>query len=166
MEGDGRNLAKYWIIRGKLRHWKEIWRPSMKTIRMLMIGSVCIALFFSTGCSLKGSGVYVGEAEPTVKKGGPPPWAPAHGYRAKHAYHYYPDASVYFDISRKLYFYLEGDEWRAGVSLPGSLHVQLGDYVTIEMDTDKPYTYYKEHRAAYPSGQAKKKDKWAKKNGK
>ena len=138
----------------------------MKMIRMLMIGSVCIALLFSAGCSLKGGGVYVGEPGPTVKQGGPPPWAPAHGYRAKHAYHYYPDASVYFDISRKLYFYLEGDEWRAGVSLPGSLHVHLGDYVTIEMDSDKPYTHYNEHRAAYPPGQAKKKDKWAKKNGK
>ena len=138
----------------------------MKTRQTLMIAFACIALLISTGCSLKGGGVYVGEPGPTVKKGGPPPWAPAHGYRAKHAYHYYPDASVYFDISRKLYFYLVGDEWKAGVSLPGSLHVQLGDYVTIEMDTDRPYTHHKEHRTKYPPGQMKKKDKWAKHKGK
>jgi hypothetical protein len=133
-----------------------------------MIISLCIALLSSIGCSLKGGGVYVGESSPApqVKKGGPPPWAPAHGYRAKYSYHYYPDAAVYFDTSRDLYFYLEGDQWKAGVSLPGSVRVQLGSYVTIEMDTDRPYTHFKEHQAKYPPGQAKKKGKWAKKHGK
>ena len=29
------------------------------------------------------------------KKGGPPPHAPAHGYRAKHRYRYYPSCSQY-----------------------------------------------------------------------
>jgi len=36
-------------------------------------------------------------AEPHVKKG-PPPWAPAHGHRAKYRYQYYPSTSVYFDV--------------------------------------------------------------------
>lgn len=46
-----------------------------------------------------------GDSPPWVRghrehEGGPPPWAPAHGYRAKHSYHYYPSAEVYFDTGR------------------------------------------------------------------
>jgi len=72
-------------------------------------------------------------------KGGPPLHAPAHGYRAKHHYHYYPRAEVYYDTSRKLYFYMQGDGWKASVSLPLDLKVRLGDYVSVEMESDKPY---------------------------
>ena len=72
-------------------------------------------------------------------KGGPPAHAPAHGYRAKYKYNYYPQANVYYDATRKLYFYAEGGNWRASVSLPINLKLRLGDHVTIEMDSDKPY---------------------------
>jgi hypothetical protein len=71
--------------------------------------------------------------------GGPPAHAPAHGYRAKYNYNYYPKENVYFDTSRKLYFYMDGDNWRASVSLPLDLKVRLGDHVNIELDFDKPY---------------------------
>jgi hypothetical protein len=97
-----------------------------------------------------------------VRKGGPPPHAPAHGYRAKYAYRYYPSSSVYYDTGRKVYFYLEGDDWRASVSLPQHLNLRLDNYVTVDMDTDKPYTRFKKHRHKYPPGQLKKKNKnWA-----
>ena len=95
---------------------------------------------FSIGCSLvlaKG------------KKTGPPPHAKAHGYRAKHTYRYYPSANAYYDVERKSYFYLEGNNWRVGVSLPDNLTVRLGNYVTIGMDSDKPYTSFEEHRRQY-----------------
>ena len=72
-------------------------------------------------------------------KGGPPAHAPAHGYRAKYNYNYYPDENVYYDTDRKLYFYMEGDNWRASVSLPFDLKLKLGDHVSVEMDCDKPY---------------------------
>lgn len=139
----------------------------MRTVSIAFC-SVCFLLLFSAGCSLNSAGVYLGQPglEPSVREGGPPPWAPAHGYRAKHAYHYYPDAFVYFDVSRNLYFYLEGAEWTAGVSLPGSIQAQLGDYVCIELETDRPYAYHNEHRSKYPPGQMKKRGKWAKKHGK
>ncbi len=94
-----------------------------------------------------------------VGKGGPPQHAPAHGYRAKYAYRYYPSSCVYFDVSRKVYFYLEGDDWRMSVSLPRQIQVQVGGYVTLGLDTDKPYTRFKEHRQKYPPGQLKKKNK-------
>ena len=73
------------------------------------------------------------------KKGGPPAHAPAHGYRAKHKYRYYPSCSVYYDSDRRIYFYLKGDYWEIGTSLPTHLRLGLGDFVNIELDTDKPY---------------------------
>jgi hypothetical protein len=39
------------------------------------------------------------------------------------------------------------------------MRVQLGDYVSIEMDTDKPYTKFKDHKKKYPPGQLKKNEK-------
>ena len=95
---------------------------------------------FSIGCSLvlaKG------------KKTGPPPHAKAYGYRAKHTYRYYPAAKAYYDVERKSYFYLEGNNWRMGVSLPDNINLRLGGYVTIGMDSDKPYTRFEEHRRQY-----------------
>ncbi|WP_155304443.1 hypothetical protein [Desulfosarcina widdelii] len=111
------------------------------------------------------------EPSPTVvkaKKNGPPSHAPAHGYRAKHQYEYYPSSSVYHDANRGLYFYLNGSNWQIAASLPHDLRVRLGSSVSIEMDTDKPYTYNDQHRKQYPPGQMKKmnkkkNNKWAKK---
>jgi hypothetical protein len=83
------------------------------------------------------------------KKAGPPNHAKAHGYRAKHTYRYYPSANAYYDVERKAYFYLEGDNWRMGVCLPDTLSLRLGKYVTIEIDSDKPYTRFEEHKRQY-----------------
>jgi hypothetical protein len=101
------------------------------------------------------------------KKGGPPAHAPAHGYRAKHRYRYYPSRSVYYDTGRGLYFYLKGKNWEVGASLPSNLRVGLGDSVSIELNTDKPYLHHAEHIKKYPPGQMKKnkgkkehKNKW------
>ncbi|NIO04017.1 MAG: hypothetical protein GTN74_05210 [Proteobacteria bacterium] len=91
------------------------------------------------------------------KNNGPPDHAKAHGYRAKHTYRYYPAAQAYYDVDRGTYFYLEGESWRVSVSLPLSLKLKLGDHVTIEMDSDKPYTGFEMHKRKYPPGQAKKK---------
>lgn len=93
------------------------------------------------------------------EKQGPPAHAPAHGYRAKHQYRYYPSCSVYYDTGRGLYFYLKGDRWEVGASLPSSLRVGLGDYVSMELETDKPYIHHAEHVKKYPPGQLKKKNK-------
>ena len=87
---------------------------------------------------------------------GPPPWAPAHGYRAKHRYHYYPASYVYFDVGRKVYFHFSGGQWRVSVSLPTEVRIDVGNYVVLEMDTDRPYTYHADVAKRYPPGQAKK----------
>jgi hypothetical protein len=98
------------------------------------------------------------------KKGGPPSHAPAHGYRSKYQYRYYPGCSVYYDYERKIYFYIKGDDWEVGASLPSHLRLSPGDFVNIELDTDKPYIYHEEHVKKHPPGHLKnkhkKKHKW------
>ena len=82
-------------------------------------------------------------------KGGPPPWAPAHGYRAKYQYRYWPGSQVYFDSGRGMYFYYSGGSWQAGVSLPGGIHLS-GGYVNLDMDAAKPYKWHKDVIQRYP----------------
>lgn len=131
---------------------------------------ICSVVIFFTGCATLSGTVHSGPADqngyehPPVTKNGPPAHAPAHGYRAKHRYRYYPSCSVYFDIGRAVYFYLEGGSWRVSVELPGRLRVRLGRSVEIEMDTDKPYLEHGHHKQKYPPGQLKKSKskKWVK----
>jgi len=123
--------------------------------RILLVGMICVLFLASlTACSASGRAVLAaGNPKPEM---GPPSHAPAHGYRAKHTYRYYPGVEVYFDISRKLYFYQEGPRWSASVSLPAHIHAKLGDYVMIAMDSEVPYVQVAEHRHKYPPGQMKK----------
>jgi hypothetical protein len=133
----------------------------------LAIGFFTVSVIFTVGCAPKKI-VVVHDKDsnsgyPEVgyehNKGGPPPHAPAHGYRAKYQYRYYPSCSVYYDYGRKIYFYIKGDHWEFGASLPSHLRIGLGDSVNIELDTDKPYIYHAEHVKQYPPGQLKNKDK-------
>jgi len=98
------------------------------------------------------------KAEPKHKhqKGGPPEHAPAHGFRAKHKYRYYPDCSVYHDTERDLYFYIKGGNWEVGASLPHNLQMGLGESVSLELDTDRPYTHHADHVKEYPPGKMEK----------
>ena len=90
---------------------------------------------------------------------GPPPWAPAHGYRAKHRYRYYPHHRVYYERERGVYFYYRDGQWRVSVNLPSSIRIDVNDYVTLEMDSDRPYEYDHEVVKRYPPGRLKKKKK-------
>ena len=133
----------------------------------LAIGFFIASVMSTTGCAPKrvhvvyqkgANSEYSASGHKNQKKG-PPPHAPAHGYRAKHQYRYYPSRSVYYDTGRDIYFYLKGDSWEVGVSLPNHLRIGLGDSVRIELDTDKPYIHHAEHVRKYPPGQMKKKNK-------
>ena len=84
---------------------------------------------------------------------GPPDHAPAHGYRAKYQYHYYPSCKVYYDTARKIFFYLKGENWEVGVSLPNHLKSELGEYISLELETDRPYLLNEEHSKKYSSTQ-------------
>ncbi|MBW2094138.1 MAG: hypothetical protein JRI80_04550 [Deltaproteobacteria bacterium] len=140
---------------------------------VVILFMLSLGAFFFTGCVTTGGEVAVGwgspqerhHQPPPVRRHGPPAHAPAYGYRAKHAYWYYPDSYVYFDTARKVYFYLEDDNWRVSVSLPRYVQVNLGEHVVIAMETDKPYTQFADHRKKFPPGQMKK-NKHKKKKGK
>ncbi|HDR15716.1 MAG TPA: hypothetical protein ENN79_09605 [Desulfobacteraceae bacterium] len=128
------------------------------TVALLLVA----CLFIITGC--EGGRIAVGTAPEyrhagPVDRGGPPPWAPAHGYRAKNKYLYYPSAEVYFDTGRSLYFYYRSGQWEISANLPAAMHIQLGDNVTLEMDTDRPYRYHPEVVRRYPPGYTDKKRK-------
>jgi len=87
---------------------------------------------------------------------GPPAHAPAHGARRNHSYLYYPSASCYFDIERKVYFYMDAGIWKTSVSIPTGITISASEGVSLELDTDTPHIHFAEHKAKYPPGQAKK----------
>lgn len=123
---------------------------------------LCGVFVFSIIIGCQGARVTVEDESappPGYSKGGPPPWAPAHGYRAKHRYRYYPSSRVYYGEDRGVYFYYRDGEWRVSASLPSYIRVDAGDYVTLEMDSDRPYEYQGEVERRYPPGQLKKKYK-------
>lgn len=82
---------------------------------------------------------------------GPPPYVPAHEYRAKHKYRYYPCCNVYSEPRRRVFFYMKGEEWVRGASLPNKLQRSLSGYVNLSLDTDKPYQYHDGHVQLYPN---------------
>ena len=140
-----------------------------KLVICFAISFLTVSIIFIVGCAPKrvkvvyekndNSGYSEVGHKHKHKKKGPPAHAPAHGYRAKHQYRYYPSRSVYYDTGRRLYFYLKGDNWEVGASLPNHIRIGLGDSVSIELSTDKPYIHHAEHVKKFPPGQLKKKNK-------
>jgi hypothetical protein len=45
------------------------------------------------------------------------------------------------------------------VSLPARIHIDINDYVTLEMNTGRPYDHHSEVVKRYPPGHEKKKSK-------
>jgi hypothetical protein len=43
-----------------------------------------------------------------------------------------------------LYFYYEKTGWCVGASLPVGIHIDVKDYVELEIDTGKPYAFHTE----------------------
>ena len=132
----------------------------MKTKRALLIGFAALLL---SAFVLPDSGY--------AQRKGPPPWAPAHGYRAKkqayypHAYYprvyhpryryhyvYYPRYNFYYDNFRGVYIYLNGGRWAIGARLPVPLRrLDLGNCyrVGLNVNTNYPQYYNENHRRQY-----------------
>lgn len=70
----------------------------------------------------------------------PPAHAPAHGYRAKQRYVYYPSREVYYAPDSRMWFWLDGGDWQVGVNLPAYYQQYTTGGVSIELGTDRPYT--------------------------
>ena len=148
-------------------------KKSLFSLTMCFLILSAVLIFGCAGTNIQAkyekkddSGYSKAEHEHKNKKGGPPAHAPAHGYRAKHKYRYYPDSSVYHDLKRGLYFYIKGGNWEVGASLPYNLQMGLGDSVTLELETDKPYTHHADHAKQYPPGKMKKSKHKKEKNKK
>lgn len=91
-------------------------------------------------------------------RNGPPPWAPAHGVRAKQRYRYYPSSYVYFSEERGMYAYLSDGRWQEARRLPAAIRLDE-DYVIVELDGDKPYLYHDDIVSKYPPHKTKDKKK-------
>lgn len=122
-----------------------------------------------TGCKTIGGGVISHAPGPTARHDSPPAHAPAHGRRVQQRfhYHYFPNAQVYFDLDRRLYFYISANRWKVSVSLPEYFRRRLDDQrVLLEMEIAKPYQEFHRHKKQYPPGLAKKKNKGKRKDNK
>lgn len=83
---------------------------------------------------------------------GPPPWAKAHGFRAKTRYVYLPEQNFYYDIQKRNYIYLSNNNWEVSVSLPSIfVGVNLGNASQVELDFygSNPYRYNEVHLVKY-----------------
>ena len=87
------------------------------------------------------------------KKHGPPPWAPANGYRKRHLY--FPDYKCYYDNTKGVYIYMNNNVWTTSVEIPLSLkNVDLKVAVKIELDLDdldSPQIQFDTHLKLYPA---------------
>lgn len=109
--------------------------------------AILLPLFLLSACV-----VMEDQGSPKIARGGgPPPWAPAHGHRAKQAraYYYYPSVGVYYDLSSRKYFYLSGGTWMISTSLPTGVVIASDEAVPLELETDRPYVYIDEHQKQY-----------------
>lgn len=129
----------------------------MKKIILLSIFS--LVLF--TGCHGVGGQVRVGGSY-SYPQHMPPSHAPAHGLRQHYRYHYYPNAEIYFDIGRNMYFYLDSrNQWSFSVNLPIHLRHHLHNgYVELEMDNERPYSRHKYHKNKYNNREYRNKLKY------
>jgi len=130
----------------------------MKKLLLTGLGALMLAGCATDGRSPNGGvGVSIGgSAPPPVivesPRGGPPPWAPAHGRRAQDAwyrYHYYPASGVYMNVSTGSYFYLSEGAWQVAMTLPSTVMLDTSNYIILELETDRPYLYYDEHKVKY-----------------
>jgi len=85
----------------------------------------------------------------------PPPWAPAHGYRAKkhrvkraYRYYYYPAQQVYYSPVKRVYYYQNAGTWTYAPALPPTIN--LGNKVSISLGTPTPYTVHPTVIQTYP----------------
>lgn len=82
--------------------------------------------------------------------GGPPPWAPAHGYHAKVRHIYFPDYNVYYDLRKGTYIYQVEARWVRSSQIPTGIRLtQLKNsrQVEIRIHTNNPQNYRGLHGA-------------------
>ena len=93
------------------------------------------------------------KTETKEKAKGPPPWAPAHGYKKRHIY--FPDQKVYYDNTKGVYIHMVNGKWEVSVEIPLSLKnvdLKLAAKIELDMDdSDTPQLKFEEHLKLYPA---------------
>ena len=115
--------------------------------------ALALAILVFSGCGM--TGTYDRELTPSKKilayENIQPAWASADGKGPEHVYMYYPSKGIYYDTGRGIYFYNTNGGWMASDSIPARLSPNIGSYVAIVIDTDKPYEYHAEVQKKYPA---------------
>jgi len=79
------------------------------------------------------------------------PWQPVQG-QTVYQYRYYPQASLYYDEGRGLYFYQQNGQWLQTQTVPAGLQTLVNRYVPMQMNTNLPYTYHPQISQTYTAG--------------
>lgn len=111
----------------------------------LSVRPLTIILASLIGFGLSSCAVYDGQARAGFVYTMPPTGV------AYYDYWYYPNAQVYYDTGRHVYFYLSsGGSWLEVRVLPPALRARLGVHVSVRSRYARPYRDYNEHRRKYP----------------
>lgn len=82
------------------------------------------------------------------KGGGPPPWAPAHGYRAKTRHVFFPAYNVYYDLIKGVFIHPVGPKWvitpKPPLLLKG-VDLKKAKQVELDLNVDNPHKHNAEH---------------------
>jgi hypothetical protein len=119
----------------------------MKKLPILLF-TLAFMFFGTLDSPIMAQGKAKGHAK-VKKSGGPPSWAPAHGYRAKTRHVFFKEYDVYYDLEKSVYISLSGSSWVVSAQIPVKLaSVNLGAAVQVEIDLemDDPQKYYSKHK--------------------
>ncbi len=97
----------------------------------------------------------------TAGQNGPPPWAPAHGWRSHHNY-YFPDYEIYYHVHTAQFIYFSGTTWIYVSALPTAYaHIDLWTCrkIVISYKGKDPYNHIDQHRKSHPKKQTGEKVK-------
>lgn len=126
-----------------------------RTLIFIFSGIVIYSLLFLSESTVAQSKNHKSEKAAIKKEAGPPPWAPAHGYRAKTRYTYFSEHNFYYDNSRGVYIHLRGKNWEISANIPDAFkNVNLSTAVKVDLnyDADNPQKYNKDHKSKYGKG--------------
>jgi hypothetical protein len=133
----------------------EAKKSSMKNYRVWIVILLAITVITATDTLAQGKSKNKNKQKSEKRGGGPPPWAPAHGYRAKTRYTYFRDYPVYYDNDRGVYISLSGKNWSVSAKLPDILKgvdLLATPKVDLDFSGDDPQREYDQHKEKYPKG--------------
>lgn len=143
---------------------------TMKTMSRISMLAVALTMTGAVGCNVarvephtplsRDLPTPAPQAQTASKLPAPPDHATAWGIRHKFQYLYYPDTQVYYAPDRDQYFWLAGETWQTGQTLPARRLIWLDKPVKITMDTQTPYTQHEATLAKYPAPASEPQTSW------